>query len=154
MPHGFLVRSGSATPLMPSKSTRRDTSATAAKAVPPPTSITSSSRINISRPHKPAFVRAVHYFTRTLPDRPRTSSGPNKQTIVHLGPAKQQHHRRASENSQLPANASYFANRALPPTPPEEAAETSETSEAAEARRREFEKYGYSSLPDTPTSSI
>ncbi|OBT40846.1 hypothetical protein VE00_08625 [Pseudogymnoascus sp. WSF 3629] len=148
MAHGILVRSGSATHLVPSMPTRRDTSATALKAHPP-----SSSRINISRPHKPAFARAANYFTRTPPDRPRTSSGPNKPSIIHLGPAKQQkqkqqHRRSASEDSQLPANASYFANRALPPTPPDE------TTAIVEARRREFEKYGYTSLPDTPTSAM
>ncbi|KFY62558.1 hypothetical protein V496_04528, partial [Pseudogymnoascus sp. VKM F-4515 (FW-2607)] len=149
MAHGIFVRSGSAANLVPFIPTGRDTSATASKAHPPP-SITSCSRINISRPHKPAFARAAHYFTRTLPDRPRTSSGPNKQTIIQLGPAKQQQHqqRRASEDPQLPAYASYFANRALPPTPPDETAVT------AKARRREFEEYGYTSLPDTPVSAM
>ncbi|KFY70564.1 hypothetical protein V499_09072, partial [Pseudogymnoascus sp. VKM F-103] len=148
MAHDILVRRGSAAHLVPFIPTGRDTSATALTSHPP-----SSSRINISRPHKPAFARAANYFTRTPPDRPRTSSGPNKQTIIHLGPAKQQqkqqqHRRSASEDSQLPANASYFANRALPPTPPDE------TTAIAEARRREFEKYGYTSLPDTPTSAM
>lgn len=149
MAHGILVRSGSAAHLVPFTSTGRDTSATAVRAHPP-SSTTSSSRINIPRPHKPAFARAAHYFTRTLPDRPRTSSGPNKQIIIHLGPAKQQqqHRRSASVDSQLPANASYFASRALPPTPPDE------TTATAEARRREFEKYGYTSLPDIPTSAM
>lgn len=151
MAHGILVHSGSATHLVPFTSTGRDTSATAMKAFPPPSSATSPSRINTSRPHKPAFERAAHYFTRRLPDLPLTSCGPYKQTDVHLGPVEQQqqkHRRCVSVDSQLPADAPYFANRALPPTPP------GETAEIVNVRRREFEKYGYTSLPDTPTSAM